>query len=144
MATTERKQVAKKAKAGSSATTSLHFEHKGDHLVGIGNLRVVIVQGETDWYAQGLEIDYAAQGDSLESVRERFEQGLCWTIHEHLRVYGTIEKILTPAPPDIWKEMLYGDGKLNRFTQVSWHENIQPKMVEHLPFESISYIQRAA
>jgi len=126
--------------------TAVHARlNDGDHLVGIGNLRVVIVQDEALWFAQGLEIDYAAQGQSLETVKTAFEDGLCWTIHEHLKVYGNIERFLRPAPPDIWKELLYDQlANVNSFSSLSWHKEIEQKPVKHLPFEGIEYLQRSA
>jgi len=111
-------------------------------VVGVGNLRVFIVQEDGMWFAQALEIDYAAQGSTLEDVKSNFEQGFCATIHENLRVYGTIENILKPAPQSIWKELLYDvtvDNKL-RFFHVSTHK-FPEKIQQALPFEAISYVQ---
>lgn len=133
----------KKVEKGTPVTTAVHAKSGGDHIVGIGNLRVVIVQDEAAWFAQGLEIDYAAQGDSLESVKKAFEDGLCCTIHEHLRVYGTIEKFLKPAPSQVWKEMLYDTiADVNRYSQLSWHEDFEAKKLPNLPFQGINYLQQ--
>ena len=41
----------------------------------IEGLRVVVWQNDDGWMAQGLEIDYAAGGVSIEDVMERFSTG---------------------------------------------------------------------
>lgn len=140
-----KKQAKKPGKAKSLSATAMHVSHEGNHLVGIGNLRVVIVQDESSWFAQGLEIDYAAQGESLDQVKKSFEDGLCWTIHEHLRVYGNIEQFLKPAPPEVWKEMLYDQlANVNHYSQFSWHQDLSENAVTNLPFARIEYLQREA
>ena len=122
--------------------TAIHVKDGDVHLVGIGNLRVVLVQDGNAWFAQGLDIDYAAEGATLESVKNAFETGFCCTIHEHLRVYGKIDKFLKPAPVEVWKEMLYDQlANLSRFSQVSVH-TIAANVVTYLPFNGIQYIQR--
>jgi hypothetical protein len=133
----------KKKHIESHSATAVHLQQKDGHIVGIGNLRVIIVQDESCWFAQGLEIDYAAQGKSLDDVRTQFEEGLCRTIHEHLRVYGTIINFLKPAPREIWQELLYDKlAGINRHSQISWHEKFPSKSVPNLPFEGINYIQQ--
>ena len=122
--------------------TAFHGKgNDGSAIVGIGNLRVVIVQEGKEWFAQSLEIDYAAQGSSLARVKKAFEKGLAATVHEHLRVYGTIEKLLKPAPPEVWKDMLFGvavTGKhFKRFSQISLHSKLQ----QALPFAAIDYLE---
>ncbi|MGH8247905.1 MAG: hypothetical protein ACREUU_15905, partial [Gammaproteobacteria bacterium] len=97
----------KNKKVKSIPATAFHGKAEdGTHVVGIGNLRVILFQEGDLWFAQGLEIDYASQGDSLEDVKKQFEDGLGATIEEHLRVYGNIDKILNVAPSEVWKEML--------------------------------------
>jgi hypothetical protein len=122
--------------------TAFHGKVKGGPtVVGIGNLRVVIVQEGKEWFAQALEIDYAAQGNSLARVKRAFEKGLAATVQEHLRVYGNIEKLLKPAPPEVWKAMLFGiavTGKhFKRFSQISLHSELQ----QSLPFAAIDYLE---
>jgi hypothetical protein len=130
---------AKKKGVGKVSTFAIHGkDNDGTHVVGIGNLRVVISTEDGIWFAQGLEIDYAAQGNSLADAKKQFEDGLRQTIEEHLRVYGNIEKILTVAPKEIWKEMLFNDSCLRkRYSQVSVHEGLHAS----LPFENIQYLE---
>jgi hypothetical protein len=131
-----------KKKRAPVSTTAFHGKGKdGSTIVGIGNLRVVIVQEGNEWFAQSLEIDYAAQGKSLAKVKQAFENGLAATVHEHIRVYGTIEKLLKPAPPEVWRDMLFGvavSGKhFKRFSQISLHRELQ----QSLPFKAIDYLE---
>lgn len=107
-------------------------------MVGIGNLRVKITHDDGAWFAQGLEIDYAAQGSSLEDVKRRFEKGLLATIGEHLRIYGTIRKLLQPAAPEIWQEL--ADASEARYSHVSIHLHA----ASALPFRGITYIEPKA
>jgi hypothetical protein len=108
------------------------------HVVGIGNLRVKITHEDGAWFAQGLEIDYAAQGSSREDVKRRFEKGLLATIGEHLRIYGTIKKLLQPAAPEMWQEL--ADASEARYSQVSIHFQAP----NALPFKGITYIEPKA
>jgi len=122
--------------AEGSATVFHGKAEDGTNVVGIGNIRVVVTQDEDSWFAQGLEIDYAAQGKTLKDVRKQFEEGLSATVHEHLRVFGTINKLLRVAPPDVWRE-LYGTAgsRRFRFSQISLHKDLQ----QALQFEGIDY-----
>ena len=117
------------------ATTAFHGKAEdGSDVVGIGNLKVVILQEGEVWFAQGLEIDYAAQGSDLEDVKKHFEDGLCATIHENLRVYGNIEKMLKVAPPSVWKDLYLNAKAIRKFySQISVHSELQ----QALPFEKI-------
>jgi len=65
------------------------------------NAHVVIVKMRDYWFAQGLDIDYAVQGGSIEEVKERFQAGLIETVRAHLNRFGTLEHFLKPAPPEV-------------------------------------------
>ena len=107
----------------SPAATAVHGTDGETHIVGIGNLKVVICPDEDGWFAQGLEIDYGAGGKTIPEVKKNFEKGLKGTINLHLQMHGNIEHLLNPAPPQIWKEF-YWSGKQYRFTQVSLHDDL--------------------
>ena len=106
-------QVSKNTKDGGSK-----------HAVGLGSLRVMIVsEAPNVWYAQGLEIDYIAQGTSLEAAQAAFEKGLTATISEVLTLFGDIQKLLKPAPPETWAEFFkQSDSGRFSFSQISTHE----------------------
>lgn len=103
MATTPKGK--KKKVAGVQPTVAIHLQHDDGehHAVGIGNLRVIIHNDDGSYFAQGLEIDYAAQGDSVEEVKKNFEDGLHATLRQHLKMFGKIDGILRVAPQDVWQ-----------------------------------------
>jgi hypothetical protein len=126
-----------KKKGGHVSAVAVHGKAKdGTAIVGIGNIRVFIAKYENHWFAQALEIDYAAQGNSLNDVKESFEEGFCATIHEHLKIFGNIEKLLKPAPPEVWAEVFGSGSKLRLYSQLSFHRNL-PSM---LPFSGVDFI----
>jgi len=115
---------------------AFHLSHDEFDCVGIGKLQVVISRDEKGWFAQGLEIDYAAAGPTLAKVKKNFEKGLRGTIHLHLKMYETIDKLLSPAPKKVWKENYWAD-KHYTFTQVSFHSDI-PKLDKIVFYEPSS------
>ena len=123
--------------------TAVHVaDRTGEHLVGIGDLRVILVQEAGCWYAQGLEIDYIAQGESIDQAKANFETGLHATIRENLKIFGTIEPLLTPAPPEVWKERLHPNAEAKRLFDASIHPTSTMEDVQDfLPFKGIEYFQ---
>lgn len=121
------------------------------HVVGVKSLRVVLSHDETGWFAQGLEIDYAAAGSSMESAQANFEQGLALTVHEHLKLYGDIEKLLRVAPPDAWKSFFEApsDTVKATYSSISAHQLLQripsrkkkakDQLAFTFPFEKIEF-----
>ena len=118
---------------------------QGEHIVGIGNLRVLLIAEEGAWYAQGLEIDYIAQGESVDEAKARFEIGLLSTIRENLKIHGTIERLLTPAPPQVWREQFDPRTTANRFFHLSVHQiDEMADLRQVLPFQGIAYLRADA
>jgi hypothetical protein len=117
-------------------------------VVAVGALRVVLFTDGDQWIAQGLEIDYAAQADSVDAAKAAFESGLAATLQENLRVFGKIVMVLRPAPPEVWQSVLLPGAVLTRHSQISWEapaDGDAPTAVQSssLPFDGISYIQLA-
>jgi hypothetical protein len=131
------KPTKKRAKAQVTAT-AVHAEHKDGihHLVGLGNIRVLLVPDGDGWFAQGLEIDYAAQGDSLSSAKREFEDGLTATVHAHLKHNGHIQELLKTAPNEAWDLASDPSVKLKRYSQVTQHHIIREKS----NYEGIAYL----
>src|SRR5579863_5371997 len=77
MANLESYKTKGKKAANERAATAIHAKHSDGnrHIVGIGNLRVIIVPDGKLWFAQGLEIDYAVQGNSVEDAKRQLEAG---------------------------------------------------------------------
>ena len=145
MATKMKKKTAKRK---NETATAFHLKHKdGIHnVVGIGNLRVVIVPDGKFWFAQGLEIDYAAQGISIADAKKNFSDGLCCTIHENLRVHDSITSMMKPAPAQVWSDLLFTKAaKLKVYSQESIHHVLKGKSTdEHfarLPFQGVSFLE---
>lgn len=101
---------------------------------GIGDLRVRVGRDDSLWFAQGLEVDYLAMGDTEPQAKEHFERGLAATAEEHLRIHGHLDHLLTPAPAEAWKEVMKAAAQ----SQVTAHRT--PTRIPNLPFDGIAYI----
>ncbi len=138
MTTVGKPKKAKKssAKGDSVEAMAVHGTDGITHVVGIGNIKVIICQDDDSWFAQGLDIDYAANGHSLEEVKQNFQVGLKGTIDLHIKAYGDIEHFLKVAPQEVWDE-LRTSGKHYRYSQVSLHEDIS----KTLGYQGINFIE---
>jgi len=127
---------------------AVHAKHKDGehHAVLIWNLSVLIVPDEKFWFAQGLEINYGAQGDTPEDAQKHFQEGLAKTIHQHIKVHGNIEKLLKFAPSTILKEAAQNKSLIRPFAQVSFHGVLDAGARRAIPFDGIDYrvLQQAA
>lgn len=136
------------AKKTFSSTTAqaLHLEHedKEHQAVMLWNLSVLVVPDEEFWFAQGLEINYGAQGTTAEEAKQNFQSGLIATIHQHLKVHGHIEHILKFAPDKILREAAQNKSFITDLGQVSFHEILDATAQEKVPFTGIDYRVLAA
>jgi len=99
---------------------------------------VLITKQDGAWLAQGLEIDYAIDGDSIPDVKTRFQTGLAMTIESNLRVNGHIRELLRTAPQEIWAEYFDAKNTLHRFT----HSQVMvAQLQQHLPFDQILFVE---
>ncbi|MFN3325379.1 MAG: hypothetical protein ACK5AZ_17940 [Bryobacteraceae bacterium] len=132
----------RKAKGGPKSDPepmAVHAAHEDGkhHVVGVGNIRVFLVPDGSAWFAQGLEIDYAAYGRTREEARQAFESGLAATVEQHLRVHGNISGLLQVSPPEIWSKLVFEKGAVGSlFSQVTTHHIIR----ENTPFQGIEYL----
>jgi hypothetical protein len=138
-------KVVKKGKTlpvASPKAIAIHAEHEDGvhHVVGLGNIRVLLLPDGDGWFAQGLEIDYGAQGDTIEDAKTQFEHGLEATVEEHLRVNGNIDMLLKVAPDDIWNLATKHGVHLKRYTQVTNHHVIR----ENTNYQGIAYLVAGA
>lgn len=103
----------------------------------VHSLNVLLSPDGAHWYAQGLEIDYAAAGDSEEDARARFEAGLAATVKAHLEAFGSTERMRRVAPQADWNEWLLGGRPAERVPA--------PEIVRRqFPFKHIAYAPPAA
>lgn len=125
-------------KVATAPAIAIHAEHQDGvhHIVGLGNIRVILMPDNDGWFAQGLEIDYAAQGENIEDAKHQFEEGLDATIREHLRVHNDIRRLLVVAPNDIWRLVSDPNVRLNRFFSVTSHQVIR----DNTNYEGIDYL----
>jgi hypothetical protein len=142
-----------KMKLAAQGGRAAAFHLEGDKIgaVAIWSLSVLIVPDEEFWFAQGLEINYGAQGDTPEEARINFQDGLVATIRQHLRMHGDITRILTFAPDETLKEAAQHKSSIHEFAQVSFHEIANNEigdgeyvMQNAVPFDNIRYLVQAA
>ena len=128
------KKVNKITETGASAQQIVHGD--GYHVVDIKKISVAIYQKKKHWIAQGVEIDYIAQGSSVDDVKRAFESGLEATINQHLKIHGDIEHLLKFAPSGVLvrvlRRMLSNPTSINAtYSQVSVHNQ---------PYLNIKYV----
>lgn len=80
-----------------------HTIKDNEHQVAVTYLNVVMCEDGGQWFAQGLEIDYASYGKTIEEAKKNFETGLAATIHEHIKIIGDLSKFFKPAPAEAWE-----------------------------------------
>lgn len=121
-----------------------HVEYDGGkhHAVGI-NLRVLIQPDGKFWYAQGLEVDYGAQGSTAEEAKTHFQKGLAGTIKLHLQKHGNIDKFLRRVGPAIWNDALANNAKVEDFSQISYH-SIDAENSGVFPYQTVEYYRTKA
>lgn len=130
-----------------SKATAEHSRDAGHDYVKIGELHVLVTKDGDWWLARGLQIDYAAQGKSLDEVKENFCRGLMATADAYLKEFGSIEKLLRPSP-DVLREMANAsERKILSLSLESVHETARPlpskvRAAQRLPFSGISFFQK--
>jgi hypothetical protein len=123
----------------STGAAAIQLESHDSGAVAIWNLSVLIVPDGDHWFAQGLEINYGAQGDTVQEAKENFQLGLLATIHQHLRIHGDINRILKFAPSEILKEAAQHKANIKKFAQVSFYEILDRGSQTAIPFDGIDY-----
>ena len=129
---------------------ALHVTDGENHVVGFQALKVLLTQDEGYWVAQGLDLDYASYGKTVEDVKTNFAHGLMATVRQHLKQNGDIEHLLKVAPQSCWSEY-YEAAKLpkgtfskQRFTTVQFHLIEPDDELDALPFKQIEFLSRTA
>jgi hypothetical protein len=131
----------KSKKPKPAATEAIHAATvDGDiHAVAIWNLQVLLIPDHKFWIAQGLQIDYVAQGDSPEQAKSNFEKGLEESIDLNLRMYGNIKGLLVFAPDEVLQEAAKKKGSIRLYAQITTHD-IGARYQQALPFDGISFL----
>ncbi|MEA1053427.1 hypothetical protein U5801_27015 [Lamprobacter modestohalophilus] len=117
--------------------TALHAsDNQDNHWVSINNLRVLVTERDGDWFAQGVDLDYAACGRSLDEVKRNFERGLAGTINLHLKRFNCLERLLKITPFHVLEE-LSPDHAFD-FSLATWHDLNED--LRALPYGGIAYL----
>ncbi|MDQ3267546.1 MAG: hypothetical protein M3P47_02290 [Pseudomonadota bacterium] len=134
-------------------TEAVHLQNGDQHVVGVKSLSVLLCEDGGAWFAQSLEIDYAAAGQSVEEAKDNFAAGLDATIAEHLKLYGSIDKFLKIAPQHAWDAFYAVDPSAlkQKITTVQYH-NINTLSDESscfekgvtFPFKEIKFLEPLA
>jgi len=139
-----RKIILRANTVGKHRTTAEHYKEGAHDVVKIGDLRVLVVKEGPWWFAHGLEIDYTAQGTSLEEVKDRFARGLAVTAHAYIEKFGSIKKFLRPASADVLLELAdASEKKLLTMSTMSLRElQVEEPVQRALPFSGIHFFER--
>jgi hypothetical protein len=94
---------------------------------------VSCLEHEKDWFAESLELDYAAAGNSFEEAINNFRKGLICTIHEYLKSNGNLKEFLKPnLGCEVWHQ--YYNSEIISSTIVTFS-------VESFPFKEINFLE---
>jgi hypothetical protein len=104
-------------------------------LIELRNARVLIVDMGGYWFAQCLDIDYCAQGDSLEDVKSNFEKGFLATIKLNLDTYGSLDNFMKRPPLSVMDDL--PDPSVHSFSVIAEHE-IENNVLPY--FDHIQYL----
>lgn len=126
-------------KVTHSGARAAHLSSEKVQGVAVWNLSVLIVPDGDFWFAQGLELNYGAQGDTAEEAQANFQTGLLATICQHLRVHGNIDRLLKFAPSEILREAARKKALIRRVVNVSFHDIADAKVQREIPFSGIDY-----
>lgn len=123
---------------------AVHVQKGDNHTVVFDALRVVIVKDGDCWFAQSIDIDYFATGETLKEVQENFEIGLSATIADHLEAFGNIDRIMRTPQLEDWRPLVSDDHGAYDVSHVSIHNIKCAKQLDVLPFKNISFYQEKA
>jgi hypothetical protein len=119
---------------------AVHASQEDRHAVALGSVRVLLREEAGEWFAQGVEIDYAATGTTPEEAKDRFERGLAATVHLHLSRFGSVERLLKFAPEAVWQRLKARGAYA--FSMVTVHDLAADlgRDAVKLPFERLVYL----
>jgi hypothetical protein len=135
---------AKKKTAGHNKTMAMQVTNADGDLCGVGifGLNVLLIDEKDYWVAQGLQIDYAVQGETIEAAKKNFETGLFESIDLNVKTFGHIGGLLSCAAPEVFAEAANArnKGKMQTYTSVTIHD-ISPESQEYLLYDHIRFLK---
>jgi hypothetical protein len=85
--------------------------------------------------AQGIDINYATDGATIEEAQANFERGLSLTIKANLQRLGNIDRIMKTPDPETWIPLIQNNGVQFDFSMQETHEMNDAE----LPYRRIQY-----
>lgn len=99
---------------------------------GLLGLRVAVVPDGEAWFAQGIDVDYFAQGGSPEEAQKNFTEGLQLMIKLYMSEFKNLQ-YLNPPPPAVSQE--YAKMRFARIEQLPLHAPSPAKV----PYKTIKF-----
>jgi len=116
----------------------VHTKKGNDHTVVVNALRVLITEEPNGWFAQGVEVDYFASGETLEDVQRRFVSGLTASIVEHLQRYGDLQRLIKWAPANVRNKLK--TGQYSNITPFPVGMNVDDAR-DAFPFNNLNFLK---
>jgi len=117
----------------------------GKHAIVVNDLRVMLLKDGDNWFAQGLDIDYASAGATVDEAKKNFETGFAKTIKEYLVMYGNLSKFMQSAPEEVWQEFLNPPPETQYLavSSVQLHNLVKDDDLDiKLPFGNIAFLKQ--
>ena len=117
----------------------------GKHAIVVNDLRVMLLKDGDNWFAKGLDIDYASAGATVDEAKKNFETGFAQTIKEYLLMYGDLSKFMQGAPEEVWEEFLNPPPETQYLavSSVQLHNLVKDDDLNvKLPFGNIVFIKQ--
>jgi hypothetical protein len=99
---------------------------------GLLGLRVAVVRDEEAWFAQGIDVDYFAQGQTPQEAEKNFAEGLRLMIKLHMNEFKNLQ-YLKPPPPAVSQE--YAKMRFAKVEQLPLHAPGPAKV----PYKTIKF-----
>lgn len=108
------------------------------NLANLVPLRVFVIWDETAWFAQGVDIDYFANGETKKEVEVNFKNGLVSLFKLHLAKFGNTNHIQR-LPAHVLKYKEIGNYSVEKTKQVTLGTSIRIQDPEFV-YNTIEFI----
>lgn len=126
-------------------TAAVQISNQSTHNVVLDSFRVIVVKDHDQWFAQSIDIDYAASGLTIEDAKQNFERGLELTIRFHIKKFGDISRLLNkPCPAAEIRALLGKDYKEAYHFSCAHQIKVDHDVLEKLPYNNIVFFEKSA